>query len=154
LGKHLDQLTGVVSFVTREVYIQVVEIVKNQVKEAAEYLISELQSHFLAHGVIEALGVVFPQYWMMADCEEFFKRHISVIKAQHCYAKRIGPDQTWVPKVLSSMSLDLQMSFFKLTMKSNAASALGPPYTMNPMTQLWRSLSSSQMILHIRCWSM
>ncbi len=61
------------NFVTREVHIQVVKIVKNQVKEAAKCLISELQSHFPAHGVIEALGVVFPQYWMMADCEEFFK---------------------------------------------------------------------------------
>jgi hypothetical protein len=71
LGKHLDQLTGVVSFVTKEVYIQVVEIVKNQVKEAAEYLISELQSCFLAHGVIEALGLVFPQYWMMAIVRSF-----------------------------------------------------------------------------------
>jgi hypothetical protein len=48
------------------------------------------QSHFPAHGVIEALGAVFPQYWMMADCEEFFKQHISVIKAQYCYAKKIG----------------------------------------------------------------
>ncbi len=122
------------SFVTREVHIQVVEIVKNQVKEDAKYLISELQSRFPAHGVIKALGVVFPQYWMMADCEEFLKQHISVIKAQYCYAKRIGPDQTWVPKVLSSMSLDLQMSVFKLTIKNNVASAMGPPYTMNPMT--------------------
>ncbi len=80
------------NFVTREVHIQVVKIVKNQVKEAAKYLISELQSRFPAHGVIEALGAVFPQYWMMADCEEFFKRHISVIKAQYCYAKKIGPN--------------------------------------------------------------
>jgi hypothetical protein len=40
------------------------------------------------------------------------------------------------------------MSFFKLTIKSNAASAMGPPYTMNPMTRLWRRLSSSQMIAH------
>ncbi len=34
-------------------------------------------------GLPTALGVVFPQYWMMADCEEFFE-HISVIKAQYC----------------------------------------------------------------------
>jgi len=32
------------------------------------------------HGVMEILGVFFPQYWMMANYEVLFKRHLSVIK--------------------------------------------------------------------------
>jgi hypothetical protein len=47
---------------------------------------------------------------MMENYEESFKKHIVMIKAQYCYFKRIGLDQTLVPKVLSFMSLDLQMS--------------------------------------------
>jgi hypothetical protein len=48
------------------------------------------------------------------------------------------------PKVLFFMFLEiLQMSFFKLTIKNNDASAMGLPYTMNHMTQLWKSLAFS-----------
>jgi hypothetical protein len=53
-----------------------------------------------------------------------------------------------VQEVLYSMSLDLHMSFFKLIMKSNVTLAIGLPYTMNPMIQLWKSLVSSQVIAH------
>jgi len=44
------------------------------------------------------------------------------------------------------MFLDLQMSFFKLTIKNNDALAMGLPYTMNHMTQLRKSLTFSQVI--------
>ncbi len=33
-------------------------------------------------------------------------------------------------------------------MKSNVILAMGLPYTMNPMIQLWKSLASSQAIAH------
>jgi hypothetical protein len=47
LAKYVDQLTWVVSFVTKDMHISVVETMKNQVKEAIEFLISYLQSCFL-----------------------------------------------------------------------------------------------------------
>lgn len=53
-----------------------------------------------------------------------------------------------VQEVLSSMSLDLHMSFFNLIMKSNVTLAMGLPYTMNPMIKLWKSLASSWAIAH------
>jgi hypothetical protein len=56
---------------------------------------------------MEALGVVFPQYQMMANFDGSFMIHIAMIKAQNCYPKRIGPNQTLVPKVLFFMFLDL-----------------------------------------------
>jgi hypothetical protein len=89
------------------------ETMKNQVKEVVKFLILKLESHFSSHGVMEILGVIFCQYWMIENYEESFKKHIVVIKAQYCYFKKIGLDQTLVPKVLSFMFLDLQMSFFK-----------------------------------------
>jgi len=55
-------------------------------------------------------------------CEESIKRHINVVKAHFSYLKKIGPNHTLVPKVSSLMSLDLQMSFLKLTMKIVATS--------------------------------
>jgi hypothetical protein len=47
------------------------------VKEVVELSISKLQSNFPSHGVIKALGVIFPQYWMMVS----IKKHVRMIKA-------------------------------------------------------------------------
>jgi hypothetical protein len=51
-----------VSFVTKEVHIQFVENLKNKVKMVIEFLTLKVQSHFLSHGVTEALRVVILQY--------------------------------------------------------------------------------------------
>lgn len=40
------------------------------------------------------------------------------------------------------------MSFFKLIIKTNIVLVMGPPYTLNLMTWLWRSLTFLQMITH------
>lgn len=50
-------------------------------------------------------------------------------------------------KVLSSLDLDLQMLFFKLTIKSNVNSTMVFPQNVNPLTQLWTSLVASTMII-------
>jgi hypothetical protein len=63
---------------------------KNQVKWVAKFLISNLQSCFLSHDVMEGLGLVFPQYWMMEDCEDSFKKHINVIKTNIVTSKGLG----------------------------------------------------------------
>ncbi len=98
---------------TKNVHIQVMETMKNHVKKVVKFLILKLESHFSSHGVMEVLGVVFHVYLMMENYEKSFNKHIVMIKAQYCYLKRIGLDQTLVPKVLTFMSLNLQMSFFK-----------------------------------------
>jgi hypothetical protein len=51
------------------------------VKEVVEFSILKLQSNCPSHGVIKALGVIFPQYWMMVDFKPFIKKHIRMIKA-------------------------------------------------------------------------
>jgi hypothetical protein len=51
------------------------------VKEVVEFSISKLQSNFPSHGVIKALGVICPQYWMMIDFMPSIKKHIRMIKA-------------------------------------------------------------------------
>ncbi len=39
------------------------------------------------HGVKEILGVFFPQYWMMANYEVIFKRHLNAMKVQFVIPK-------------------------------------------------------------------
>jgi hypothetical protein len=50
-------------------------------------------------------------------------------------------------KVLSSFDLDLQMLFFKLTMKSNVNSTMVLPQKLNPLTRIWTSLVASPVII-------
>ncbi len=50
-------------------------------------------------------------------------------------------------KVLSSLDLDLQMLFFKLTNKSNVNSTTVFPQKVNSLTRLWTSLVASLVII-------
>jgi hypothetical protein len=47
---------------------------------AAKKLVQELGSRFPAHQLMEALGMVYPQYWCVEDCRTNFERHIQVVK--------------------------------------------------------------------------
>jgi hypothetical protein len=48
-------------------------------------------------------------------------------------------------EVLSTTSLDIQQSMFKLDMKSNACVALAKPCDVNhPLTHIWRTFSTSR----------
>ena len=54
--------------------------------------------------------------------------------------------EEWVPPPLDIRNLELQSSFFKITMISNAQAAMALPMTENPMSRLWRKLSSNALI--------
>jgi len=57
---------------------------------------------------MEALGVIFPWYWMIVECEESFKKPLNVIQTQYWYPKRIGLDQTLVLEVLFFVEVSLK----------------------------------------------
>jgi hypothetical protein len=59
----------------------------NVLARATETLIQELETRFLAHGVMDAFGIVYPQYWLQADCETFFPKHLIVMKTTFCSNK-------------------------------------------------------------------
>ncbi len=46
----------------------------------AKSLIRELEIMFLAHGVMDILGIVYPQYWLQLDCDAYFAKHLEVLK--------------------------------------------------------------------------
>ena len=52
-----------------------------------------------------------------------------------------------VSEPLDARALDVQASLFKLTMKSNAKSAMEEPHDMNPVTKLWTKLGSNALLL-------
>ncbi len=65
---------------------------------------------FLAHGVMNVLGIVFPQSWSQLDCEMSFPKHFQVIKATFYSNKTQFVDavETFVFEVLNTNDLDSQ----------------------------------------------
>jgi hypothetical protein len=54
--------------------------------------------------------------------------------------------EEWVPPPLDIRNLELQSSFFKITMISSTQAAMSLPMTKNPLPWLWPKLSSNVLI--------
>ena len=53
----------------------------------AKQLVQELGSRFPVHQLMEALDMVYPQYWCVEDCRMNSERHIQVVKAHYYHPK-------------------------------------------------------------------
>jgi hypothetical protein len=76
----VDSLSRQQLSVSREDLVTVVASVKDQCAAATEMLISQLDKRFPHCDIMEALGVVFPQYWLQDNCDDLFVIHLQVIK--------------------------------------------------------------------------
>jgi hypothetical protein len=127
--------------------------VKGQCAAATELLISQLDRRFPNCEIMEALGIVFPQYWLQDKCDELFPVHLQVIKGWFCRMRTMAVgsgEERQVKQVaapLDKHQLDLQLCLFKLTMKSHAAKAMEQPHTLNPVTKLWQKLGCNALLL-------
>jgi hypothetical protein len=113
---------------------------------AAQELIDELKARFPSQGVLDALGIVYPQYWRDSEvAEKNFRKHLNIIKAQYGQPKWIGESdkQKLIPPLLDCYNLGLQQPLFKLSMISNSMAMLEPPFDLNPLTRLWRMLDAN-----------
>jgi hypothetical protein len=48
-----------------------------------EELISQLASHFPASNLMDALGNIYPQYWLEDGADSNFEKHLQVIKTHY-----------------------------------------------------------------------
>jgi hypothetical protein len=51
-----------------------------------------------------------------------------------------------VGELFNASDLDCHPSMFKLTMKSNVAACMAPPFDLNPLTKMWRLVTISQVL--------
>jgi len=111
---------------------------------AARQLLRELQSRFPSHGVMDALGVVYPQYWLQSEAEECFPKHLAALMEYYCEPKLIEVEKmkTLVPPILDRYKLQTEQGLFKLAMSTNSKKHMEPPFDLNPLTRLWRYLDS------------
>jgi hypothetical protein len=75
-----------------------------------ETLIQKLETRFLDHGVMDALGIVYPQHWLQVDYETFSPKHFAVIKITFYSNKTQLLDgvETFVLEVFNVSDLDSQ----------------------------------------------
>jgi hypothetical protein len=54
------------------------------ISEAAQEFIDELKTRFPSQGVMDALGIVYPQYWRDSQAaERSFRKHLDVLKSYY-----------------------------------------------------------------------
>ncbi len=82
-----NKCTRVVSMVTKEDWVVICQDVKYQCTYAARGLIFELNKRFQAQEFINAIGTVYPQYWVQPEVALMFPVHIHflnrIIVAEH-----------------------------------------------------------------------
>ena len=76
---------------------------------AAFALIKEMDSWFLLQNVMQAMGILYPQYWLQGDCEESFSKHIRVLMDYYGHGKILGKDNNKV-LVLALIDRELLLS--------------------------------------------
>ena len=154
-GAHsLNPVSGEKDSVSRADFAQIVAGVKGQCTSAAEMLVAELSRRFPDSDLMNALGIVFPQFWLQPNVDELFPLHLKTLKSHFCETKSVNkgtekePVLSQVSEPLDARNLDLQTSLFKLTMKSHAHSAMAEPRDANPVTKLWQKVGTNGLLLN------
>jgi hypothetical protein len=109
--------------------------------------IIELDWCFVDFKLMNALGIVYPQFWMQPYVDFSFSLHMVIIKKHYYKAKRVKLSLLQVVKPLDVKLLDLQMCIFKLTMKTQAPKAMAKPSDINPMTKLWVIINNNALFI-------
>jgi hypothetical protein len=116
--------------------------------EIAQSLCDELDRRFPSQELLDAFGIIYPQYWMQEGAEASLAQHLLVLKDFYACAKVVkgveGGRPYTAPEMLSASNLDNQQGLFKLTMKANCEAACAPLFDINPVIKLWRNLSKSR----------
>jgi len=116
--------------VTRDDLAAVITSMKTQCRDVVEMLSLELDVRFPEVELMNALVVVFSQYWMQPNCNDLFALHVKTLLAHFGVVLQVNfgtmeeLDHQQVDPLVDGKLLALQMSLFKLTMRSHAKEAM------------------------------
>jgi hypothetical protein len=98
---------------------------------------------------MNAMGILYPQYWLQGNAEEQFDKHLRTLIDAYGHAKVIGDGETKfaIPPLIDRDEIMSQRGLFKCCMKSNARSAMLPPFDVNPLTKVWRVLDGNSVLV-------
>ena len=120
--------------------------------EAAEHVIKEVRGCFPSHNIMDALGLVYPQYWLNGNPQALFQGHLDLVKKHYGEPKWIRkgtPEELCIPPILDAGKLEEQQHLFRVTMVHNAEFAYNmlPGQLENPLTKLWRSVACNRALV-------
>lgn len=124
---------------------KLVATVKGQCTNAANALILYLRCRFPAHELLNALGVIYPQYWRAAESESMFQMHLNTKNSVFRLPKQRTKDGRWVDAPLDGHIL---AASFLLTMFHNSEALLVEKNNVNPVTNLWQKVAASSIPFH------
>jgi hypothetical protein len=119
-----------------------VAFVKKQCEKFASQLITKLQGQFSTHNLMDEFSIMYPQYGYNQNLKQGLLLNLIVL-----IALKLSLDEFSVPTLFSTTIFDLQRSLFFNTMKKNFKLAMQKPFDVNPCTKLWKSFSSSQILV-------
>lgn len=112
---------------------------------AAKLLVTELDARFPAQHVMNAMGILYPQYWCTPNAEDMFDSHLRTLMDMYGHGRILGEGEKklLIKPLIDRDALISQRALFKTCMKSNSRAAMLPPYDINPLTKVWRVLQSN-----------
>lgn len=104
--------------------------------------ITKLDRHFVDSKLMNALGIIHPQFWMQLDVNSSFSLHMNVIKKNYCELKKVKSSLDQVTKPLNANFLVLQQCMFKF----KAPKAMAKPFDINIITKLWVTINNNGLL--------
>jgi len=93
-----------------------------ELKKDVASLIEKLDAQFPKQTVPNAMGIVYPQYWLQAYANTTFPKHSEVLKEFYgnphaCGVTTSEKSQSMVIAIIFKLNLDAHQGLSKLTMK-------------------------------------
>jgi hypothetical protein len=100
--------------------------------------------------LLDALGILYSQYWWQLECEANFAKHLEVLMVWYYEQKMLWSSESnfVIPPLLNCWYLDFEHGMFKLCMKSNSNAILESPFDFNPLPHIWRTIHASRVLTH------
>jgi hypothetical protein len=117
------------------------------IADAAVMMVMELESRFPPSEIMDALSIVYPQFWLQPGHEDKLTGYMNTLMQTYAHTKDFS-SATHVcdtcPAMLSAMALDRQLHWFVVAMANNSPHAMRALDThIHPLTKLWRALAQS-----------
>jgi hypothetical protein len=106
-----NRTIGALSLVSKEVWVEIFTFVKKQCSFIAIGLIVELENQFPAQQLLNVIGVIYLQYWLVLEVDTTFPRHMALLQTHYGHLKNLGTFGMFVGLLLNLQILDQQFSF-------------------------------------------
>jgi hypothetical protein len=99
------------SMVNKEDWAWAIDFVKKQCTKVVVGLVFEFKRRFPTQKLFNAIGIIYPQYWLVLEAKTTIPSHMAIIQAHFGYRKALGKHGRFVGPLLDPILLDKQ-SFF------------------------------------------